>query len=113
MVNFPDKLNTYLSEVNKYILIYFSVGIIFENLYVQCSQFFPYTSDVKSIISLFSPHLRSRRGNKRQQLLMIAFLIIFGLVTLLVIFHYFGRSGEDEYQGDPMFESYYQMVQSR
>jgi hypothetical protein len=50
-----------------------------------------------------SPHLRSRsRGNKKQQLL-IAFLVLFGLVTLLVIFHYFGRSGgEEDYRGDPM-----------
>ena len=52
-----------------------------------------------------SPHLRSRRGNKKQQLLMIAFLVVFGLVTLLVIFHYFGRSGgDDDYQGDPMLD---------
>ena len=53
-----------------------------------------------------SPHLRSRsRGNKKQQLLMIAFLVVFGLVTLLVIFHYFGRSGgEEDYRGDPMLD---------
>ena len=71
---------------------------------VSVNKNFLCTNDVKSIISLFSPHLRSRRGNKKQQLLMIAFLIIFGLVTLLVIFHYFGRSGEDDYQGDPMLD---------
>jgi len=52
-----------------------------------------------------TPHLRSRRGNKKQQLLMIAFLVLFGLVTLIVIFHYFGRSGgEEDYRGDPMLD---------
>lgn len=54
--------------------------------------------------SFVSPHLRNRRGSKKQQLLMFAFLAIFGLVTFFVILHYFGRSGDDDYQGDPMLD---------
>ena len=53
--------------------------------------------------SFVSPHLRRRRGDKKQQLLMFAFLALFALVTFVVILHYFGRSGDDDYS-DPMLD---------
>ena len=36
---------------------------------------------------------------------MIGILVLFGFVTLLAIFHYFGRSGdENDFHGDPMLD---------
>ena len=47
---------------------------------------------------------RSRRSNK-QKYLMLAFIIFFAFVTIIVLFHYFGRSGdEDDFHGDPMLD---------
>ena len=54
-----------------------------------------------------SPTLNgSGRGRARKQrYLMIGILVLFGFVTLLAIFHYFGRSGdENDFHGDPMLD---------
>ena len=54
-----------------------------------------------------SPSLNgSGRGRARKQrYLMIGILVLFGFVTLLAIFHYFGRSGdENDFHGDPMLD---------
>jgi len=50
------------------------------------------------------PSLRSRRATK-QRYLMISFITFVAFVTIIAIFHYFGRSGnEEDFHGDPMLD---------
>lgn len=50
----------------------------------------------------FGPTLRSRRTSQTQKY-FLGFMIFLAIVTLLVIFHHYGRSGDD-YVGDPMLD---------
>ena len=51
----------------------------------------------------FGPTLRSRRTSQTQKY-FLGFMIFLAIVTLLVIFHHYGRSGDDDYVGDPMLD---------
>ena len=49
------------------------------------------------------PSLRSRRTSQAQKY-FLGFMIFLAILSLLVIFHHYGRSGDDDYVGDPMLD---------
>jgi len=49
------------------------------------------------------PSLRSRRTSQTQKY-FLGFMIFLAILSLLVIFHHYGRSGDDDYAGDPMLD---------